>query len=148
GGGLVVAGSDAAPILQFVEHALDAIAAFVFAGVVQDHGLSVGFGRDDRLDAVEGQLLADCLGILTLIGDQRLDALADHAQKRQKALVVVRLSGRQDEADRASFAIASGVDLGREAAARAAEPLLILSPFFMPTAQWCARITVLSTMCA
>jgi len=36
------------------------------------------------------------------------------------------------------------MELGGEAAARSAKRLGLLSPLFMPTAQWCARMTVLS----
>jgi hypothetical protein len=40
------------------------------------------------------------------------------------------------------------VQLGRKAPSGTAEPLGFLIPFFSPTAQWCARITVLSIMSA
>jgi hypothetical protein len=40
------------------------------------------------------------------------------------------------------------VELGREPAARAADRLGWPSSFFIPTAQWCARTTVLSIMSA
>jgi hypothetical protein len=60
----------------------------------------------------------------------------------------VSLSGRQDEAQRSALTIAAGVQLGREAASRTAKPLGLLIPFFSPTAQWCARTTVLSIMSA
>ena len=60
----------------------------------------------------------------------------------------MRLSGRQDEAERSAFRVAPGMEFGCETAARSAKRLGLLSPLFMPTAQWCARTTVLSIMSA
>jgi hypothetical protein len=47
----------------------------------------------------------------------------------------VRFSTRQDEAERAALGVATGVELGGEAAARSAKRLGFLSPLFMPAAQ-------------
>jgi hypothetical protein len=48
---------------------------------------------------------------------------------------VVRLAGRQDEAEGPAVSVASGMELGGEPAARAAKPLVLLIPLFSPTAQ-------------
>lgn len=105
-------------------------------------------GRDYCLGASNGDLGADRIGIITPIGKQRVDAIGDHPEQGAKALDVVCLSGRQDEAERPTLGVTSGVELGGEAAARPAKRLGLLSPLFMPTAQWCARTTVLSIMSA
>ena len=47
----------------------------------------------------------------------------------------MRLSRRQDEAERPTVAIAAGVELGGKSTARPAKPLGLLIPFFRPTAQ-------------
>ncbi|MET3438042.1 hypothetical protein ABIC44_002725 [Sphingomonas sp. 1185] len=60
----------------------------------------------------------------------------------------MRLTRRQDEGERATSDIAAGVEFGSKAAARSAERFDRASPFFMPTAQWWARTTVLSVMSA
>ncbi|MET3438028.1 hypothetical protein ABIC44_002711 [Sphingomonas sp. 1185] len=60
----------------------------------------------------------------------------------------MRLTRRQDEGERATSDIAAGVEFGGKAAAGSTERLGRTSPFFMPTAQWCARTTVLSIMSA
>jgi hypothetical protein len=50
------------------------------------------------------------------------------------------------QAERSALAITPRVDFRCEAAARTRRGLLILSPLFMPTAQGCARMIVVSTM--
>lgn len=96
---------------------------------------AVGLGRDHRLDLGVGQFLADRIGIVAFVGEQRIDAVRDDAHEWAEALDVVRLSGRQDEGEWASLRVASGVELGGEAAARAAERLGVPSSFFIPAAQ-------------
>jgi len=95
-----------------------------------------------------GDFRADGVGVIAAIGEERLDAIADHPEKWREAMNIMGLAGCHDEAERPTFAVATGVELGREAAARAAEPLRLLSPFFMSTAQWWARTTVESIMSA
>lgn len=82
------------------------------------------------------------------VGEERLDLVGDHPEQRREALSIMRLSARQDEAWRSAFRIAPGMEPGCETAARSAKRLGLLSPLFMPTAQWCARTTVLSIMSA
>ena len=96
---------------------------------------SVAFGRDDRLDPGLGDLVADGIGIIALVCQERLYLVGDHSKERRKAVDVVGLSRRQNEAERAAFGIASGVELGGEATSRSAKRLGFLSPLFMPTAQ-------------
>jgi hypothetical protein len=92
-------------------------------------------GRDHGFDVDRRQLIPDRIAVVSLVADEGVDPIAQHAQERHEALRVVRLAGRQQEAEGTTLAVAAGVDLGREAAARAPEPLPILSPFFRPTAQ-------------
>ena len=49
---------------------------------------------------------------------------------------------------RVAFGVRAEVDFGREAAARAAERLLLLIPPFTPAACWCARTIVESMACS
>jgi DNA modification methylase len=125
----------AAPVLQLAEHALDKIAPTVFLAVVRDRYPAVALGRDDRLDACCFDLGADGAGVIALVGQQGLDTVGGHPEQRPEALDVVRLAGRQDEAEGPAVSVASGMELGGEAAARAAKPLVLLIPLFSPTAQ-------------
>lgn len=98
-------------------------------------GFPVALGRDDGLDFGFGQFVTDGIGIIALVRQERLDFVGDHAKERCKAVDVVRLSRRQNEAKRTALGIASGMEFGGEAAARSAKRLGFLSPLFMPTAQ-------------
>ena len=80
------------------------------------------------------ELIADSIAVIAFIGQQRLDLLAEQAEQCRKAARVVRLAAGQDEADRAALTVASGVDLGGEAAARAAQSFRTLIPPFTPAA--------------
>ena len=95
----------------------------------------VAFRRNDGLDVGIGDLLANGIGIIALVGEECLDPVSDHSKQRREALNVVRLPGRQHKAERTAFGVASGMEFGGEAAARSAKRLGLLSPLFMPTAQ-------------
>ncbi len=96
---------------------------------------TVDLGRDHRLSVCGLDLLADCIGIVSPIGQEGLDPVGYHAEQRSKALHIMRLSRCQHEAGREASGIASRVELGGEAAARSAKRPGLLSPLFMPTAQ-------------
>jgi len=105
-------------------------------------------GEDHRLDTMEGDLLADGVGIIAAIGQECFGLVGDHPEQRAEALDVMSLAGCQDETERAALSIAGSVEFCCEAASRSTKRLGRLSPFFMPTAQWCARTTVLSIISA
>ena len=69
------------------------------------------------------------------VGEQRLDLIPQHLEQWAKAVHIMGLAWRQDKAEQTSVAIAAGVELGGEPAARPAKPLVLLIPFFSPTAQ-------------
>src|SRR5690606_34845827 len=96
---------------------------------------SVAFRGDDSLNARAGNLVANGIRIIAPVGEEGLDPVGNHPEQGCKALSVVRLPGRQDEAERSPLRIASGMELGGEAAARSAKRLGRLRPLFMPTAQ-------------
>ncbi len=100
-----------------------------------DRCSAVGLGRDDGLDTGCGDFSADSIGIIAFVRKQRLDPVGQHPEQRAKALRVVGLTGRQDEPERPTLSVASGMEFGGEAAARAAKALGRLIPFFSPTAQ-------------
>jgi hypothetical protein len=102
--GFVVARCDAPPVLEFVEQPFDEIAPAVFLPIMRGRCVAVDLGGDDRLDASLRDLFADGVGVVTAIGE--------HPEQRPEALHVMRLAGRQHEAERAAFAVAAGVKLG------------------------------------
>ena len=77
---------------------------------------TVALGRDDRFDARRRDLVGDRIRIVAAIGKECFDPIGDHAEQRGKALHVMRLAGRQDEAERQASGIAPGMQLCGEAA--------------------------------
>lgn len=96
---------------------------------------ATAFGGNDGLHSDAGDLRADGIGVIAAIGEERLDAIPGHPEERRKTMDIMGLAGCHDEAEGAALAVAPGMELGGEAAARAAESLRLLSPFFMSTAQ-------------
>ena len=86
--------------------------------------------RDDGFDACAGDLLANGVCVIAPICQEGLYAVCDHAEQRSEALHIVCLARRQNEAERAALSIASGVELGGEAAARSTQSLCLLSPLY------------------
>ncbi len=131
----VVSVCDPAPVLELVEQALDEVAPAILSPVVRRGRFAIAFGGDDGLDPGPGDLVADGIGIIALVRQERLDLVGNHPEERRKTIDVVGLAGRQYEAERAAFGIAPGVEFGGEATTRSAKRLGFLSPLFMPTAQ-------------
>ncbi len=79
--------------------------------------------------------VADGVGVVALVGEQRLDPLGQPPEQRPEALYVMRLARRQDKAERPALSVTPRVELCGEATPRPAKPLGGLIPFFSPTAQ-------------
>lgn len=132
--GLVVARGDAAPVLEFVEQAFDQVALAIGLAIIGDGSATAGGGGNDGIDAMEQQLLADRVCIVALVGNQRFDFGLDEPEEREEGLPVMGFATGEDEAERPAFAVAAGVNLGGEAAARTAQSLRVLIPPFAPAA--------------
>ena len=102
--------------------------------VVDELGFTIGSGRNDGFDAAGRQLVPNGIGIVALVGDQGLDFLFDETEERLERLAVVDFPAGEDEADRPTFAVAAGVDLGGEAATASPQSLRVLIPPFTPAA--------------
>jgi hypothetical protein len=88
------------------EHALDTIPIPIAAKVAGNGRTAIGFGRDDRQDALHQQVFAKNVAIIALVGEQGLDSA-----------IVGCFPGSQDEPESASLIVAAGVDFARKAAA-------------------------------
>ncbi len=107
----VVAGRDAAPVLQTPEHDLDAVASPV-ATLVVTHGCIARLSpRNAGLDALRPQGIPEPVSIIAAITEQPL-GLGQLFQKRSRPRVVADLSGGQEEAQGPSVRIGHGVKLG------------------------------------
>jgi len=131
--GFVVAGCDAAGILEFIEEALNAVAQSIKNRIDWALHFAVRLGWNDGIGSVEPGLFADGIAVVASIGEQRLRADIVSLHQRVVGRRVVRFAGRDDEAKRKAFAVRAGVNFARKAAARAAKTL-VLSPPFAPAA--------------
>lgn len=107
----------------------------------------VGLARDDRADAALAGGLPVSRGVVAFVGQRgaRHDIGADVEQDLELA-AVTGLAAREVDGKRLAVVVALAVDLGRDAAARAAERLVVL-PALAPAAETCARTVVLSNLC-
>ena len=85
------------------------------------------------------------IGVVALVGDG-VFARLDRGEQRRSALDVSYVSAGQQEGAWSSFAVDEGMDLGRAAAARAADGLVFGPPFWAPLAERCAFTAELSIM--
>lgn len=115
--GLVVAGGDAALMLELAEHALDPVAVLVALGVAGDHLTPVRLGGNDWKDAVHQQVCTHSVTVIALVGKQGLGRDSGERHEVIDCAVIRCFAYRQDEAERASLIVAAGVDLARKAAA-------------------------------
>ncbi len=142
GGELVVAGGEAATVLEAAEHALDGVAALVEGLAEAAFPAPVGFGRDVGDRALLLDYVADAVAVVSAIGVN--DAAHRQACQQQFArLAVGCLSGRQQEGERSSLAVGDGVNFG-VAPAPADTDRLGARPPFPPAAERCAFTWVLS----
>lgn len=134
---LVVAGGDAAEVLQPAEHGFDPPAVLVAPLVILDWALAVAAAGDDRRRALGAQGLAQPVGVIAPVGDQAL--AADGVPEQQVGTLQVGGVARcQRKPERPSEDIDERVDLRRPATARDANGLGLRSPFLAPPEHRCA----------
>lgn len=80
-------------------------------------GLAVGSGRYDRQDTSHQQVFPEAVAIIAFVGQQALWFLQRQRHEVVGQGVVGRFAAGQEEAERASLIVCSGVDLARKAAA-------------------------------
>lgn len=83
------------------------VSPFVFGSAVRARITSVALSWDNGLDIGAGDLLANGVSVIALVGGKSLDPDGDHPEQWREAVGAVRLPGRQDEAERAAFGVAS-----------------------------------------
>ena len=147
-GGFLATESNALEALELSDALLDAGASAVERFRKESGSvLGIRLGGNDRADAAGSGGLAVGLAVVALVADNgaRRDVRPEVEQDREVP-AVARLPGGQVEGDRQAAEVGLEVDLGREAAARAAKSLAVLPPF-EPAADTCARAVVESSIC-
>lgn len=72
------------------------------------------FGRDHRTGTRVGDVGPDLVGVVATIRQKLVETTADGLEQWPKALLIVSLSGRQDEGEREAACVAAGVEFGCE----------------------------------
>ena len=81
-GATVIAGGDAAPVLEAAEHAFNTVAVLVQVGIVGNRVLAVDTPRDAGADATSRQGGPEPVTVVALISEESLR----RRQRRQQAL--------------------------------------------------------------
>ena len=113
GSELVVAGGNAAEVLQLGEEALDQVALAIEPLAEARLPLAVALGRDVGRGTLLLDQLPDTVGVIGLVG-QHNGARGEVVEQPVRNLAVMRLPGGQAEPDRQPLRIDDDVDLGRE----------------------------------
>lgn len=127
-GELVVASGNSAEILEPAEAALDDVAPSVGPFVETMDPDAIGFVGNDGLGAAFGDLRAQVVAIVALVGKQSTHVGCE-CQNIGRGGDVGILAGRQMKNDRPATRIAQGVDFGRAPAAGTADRLMAFPPF-------------------
>jgi len=127
------------------EGPLDAVALFVVALVPADREDPVGAWRDDGADAALLEIVADEIGVVALVGEQRFGCPLGQFDQDRVRLTVRRLSGGEVEAERNAAGVTDTVNFTGEPAPRLAKSLFT-SPPFAPAAETWPRTVVLSML--
>ena len=114
----IVAGSDAAPVLDAGEHVLDPVAQAVEVCVVRDRDLPTGTGGDARKNPHVNQDVAEPVGAVAPIPEQDC-RLRDGGEQSPRPDVVRCLARREEHPDRATLHIGHDMQLRVQSALRA-----------------------------
>lgn len=128
GGELVVAGGDAAEVLQLGEEPFDQVALSVEPFAEARFPAPVALRRDVGRGTLVLDQVADAIGIVGLVR-QHDGARAETIEQLIGDLPVVRLPCGQPEPDRESLRVDDDVDLGCKPASAATETM-ICTPIF------------------
>jgi len=130
-GGLVIARCDRAELLEPGEEVLDQMACLVEVAVIGPRRAATGLWRDhDGLAGGRQRLDDPLVGIEGLVGDQCFGLHV--GQQVIRTVEIMRLTARQMKANRVAERIDQGMDLGAQAAARAADGLVFGNFFWAP----------------
>ena len=141
----VVAGVDAAPVLETSDRTLDGVAGLVADGVERVRPLAGRVVGDHRLGFAVTQEGAERIAVVGGVG-QAEGRGGKAGEQRLSLWGVAAVPRRQHKARHAAEPVRDQVDLGAASAARAAYGLAV-GPPLPPAAERCALAVVLSISC-
>ena len=106
----IVAGVDAAPVLELAEHVLDAVTLAIEKPVVRDRDIPGGLGGDARRDALGDQRVAEPIGVVAPVGEQCL-CQRQRLLHQRRVFVVAHLAFAEQHHQRPALAEADCVEL-------------------------------------
>lgn len=127
--GLVVSCGDAAIVLDRAEEVFDEMTPSIHGEIARDVPLAIGFWRNDGQSAALVEFAAKPIVVEALVADQRPDF--DVIEQGFDANAIVALTRQENKARQIAQRVDQSDDLGRQAAARTPDRL-ILSPPFAP----------------
>ena len=133
-GELVVAGGDAAKVLEAADRGLDPPALAVAALVVADRHGTVAAAWNDGIGAGGAQGCAKPIGIVGTIGDQATEG-PGLGQELRRGTDVGVMAGREMEDDGASEQVGDQMDFGASPAPGYANGLIFRRFFWAPAAE-------------
>jgi len=131
----VVSRGHSAEVLQAAEHALDGVAVAVMEGLEAVLPFAVRLGLDFRQWAAILHLFSESVEIVALVAMKDVE-FGQLRKQRRASLAVGGVAAGEHEGDRPAVGVAQRVDLGRAAAARAANSLVLLHPFQPDAKRW------------
>ena len=135
---MIVSGCDGSVDLQVTEDTLDPVTLTVEFLVVVDQRFSVRLRRNDGFYAPPLQVGADCVGVVSFVGQQCLGLLLREIDQFFVSLAVVRFARREVEGNRSASGITETMNFTGEPAPRAAKSSS-MNPPFPPAAETRAR---------
>ena len=136
--GFVVAGGEAAKLLEPLEEVLDEMSPFVHIDIMMDRRAAIRLGGDHSKRSPFAQLGAQSIVVEGLVADESGEI--DACDERLDADAVVALAGKKDEAGQVAQRVNERNDLGRQAAARFADRLILSPPFAPAACRWTLTI--------
>jgi hypothetical protein len=140
--GLLVARGDAPKFLEPLEAVLDEVPPFIHLGVMGDRRFAIRFGGDYGKRSALMQFGTQGIVVEGLVGDKCGDINA--CDERLSADAVVPLAGKKNEADEVAQGVDERDDLGRQAATRFADRLILSPPFAPVACRW--TLTIVPSM--
>ena len=142
---MVISRGNGAVDLEVADHPLDPISLAIELLAVADLNFAVRLRWDDGFDASLLEIIADCIGVVGLIGEKSIRRPLGKIDQRIVGFAVRRFAGREMEGDWAASGITETMNFTGEPAPRAAKSSL-MGPPFPPAAETWARTVVLSML--
>ena len=140
--GFVVARCGSSKFLEALEEVLNEVSPLVHLDVMRDRCLAICLGGDHGERSALVQCGAQGVTVERLVGDEGGEI--NTCDERLRADAIVTLAGKKDEADQIAQCVDERENLGRQAATRFADRLILSPPFAPVACRW--TLTIVPSM--